>query len=206
MAPIIGEHGPYWLDSRARLRVLGIPGSLRARSYNRALLRAARQLAPAGMSIEPFEIGDIPPYNADVEAKGDPEPVVALKRAIAEADALLIASPEYNRGTPGVLKNAIDWASRPPLASPLAGKPVAVMGASTGMSGTRHAQEQLRQALSFPGAFVVEGGELCVGEAFMKIDDEGRILDPEIREAVQRLLEALAAAVPERAAVVDAGR
>lgn len=130
----------------AGARALGIPGSLRSGSYNRALLRAARELAPEGMGIDTFELHDVPPYNGDVEAEGDPRPVVALKQAIREADALLIATPEYNRGLPGVLKNAIDWASRPPLASPLARKPAAVMGASTGMGGTARAQEQLRRA------------------------------------------------------------
>src|SRR5919201_6101022 len=118
------------------MRILGIPGSLRAGSYNRQLLRAARELAPEPMEIELFELHDIPPYNGDVEAQGDPEPVAAFKDAIRHAHGLLIATPEYNRGIPGVLKNAIDWASRPPLGSPLAGKQVAIMGASTGRGGT----------------------------------------------------------------------
>ena len=189
---------------RPSVRILAIPGSLRSASYNRALLDAARELAPGGMEIETFELHEIPPYDGDVEAEGDPEPVVALKEAIREADALLIASPEYNRGAPGVLKNAIDWASRPPLASPLAGKPVAVMGATTGMSGTRHAQEQLRKALSFPGAHIVDGGELRVPEAFLRIED-GHVTDPETRQGVKRVLEALAAAVPARASAAGVG-
>ena len=188
----------------ARVRILGIAGSLRSASYNKALLRTAQELAVPGVEIASFDLHDIPLYDADVEAEGDPEPVAALKEAIREADALLIASPEYNRGTPGVLKNAIDWASRPPLASPLARKPVAVMGATTGMSGTKHAQEQLRQALAFPGAFIVEGGELRVPEAFLKIDQREGAYDPQTRAAVQALLEALTAAVPERPAVVEA--
>lgn len=185
------------------VRVLGIPGSLREASYNRALLRAAQELASEGMAIETFELDDIPPYDGDVEAEGDPEPVAALKRAIRDADALLIASPEYNRGTPGVLKNAIDWASRPPLASPLAGKPVAVMGATTGTSGTRYAQQQLREALAFPGAFIVEGGELRVPEAFLKIEPNGPVTDPETRAGIASVLEALAAAVPGRPTVAE---
>ena len=119
------------------MQVLGIAGSLRSASYNRALLRAARELAPAGAEIVDFDLRELPFYDGDVEAAGDPEAVAAFKDAIRAADALLIATPEYNHGLPGVLKNAIDWASRPALASPLAGKPVAIMGASTGRGGTR---------------------------------------------------------------------
>ena len=114
-------------------RVLAIAGSLRAASYNRGLLRAAQEVAPEGMQVELWEhLAAIPPYNTDVEAQGDPEPVAAFKAAIRAADALLIATPEYNRGVPGVLKNALDWASRPALGSPLAGKLVGIVGASTG--------------------------------------------------------------------------
>ncbi len=185
------------------VRILGIPGSLRSASYNRALLRSAQELAPAGAEVETFELHEVPPYDGDLEAEGDPAAVAALKESIKESDALLIASPEYNRGTPGVLKNAIDWASRPPLASPLAGKPVAVMGATTGMSGTKNAQEQLRQALAFPGAFVVEGGELRVPEAFLKIDEHDGAYDPQTRAGIEALLEALVAAVPKRAPVAE---
>src|SRR5437016_6220729 len=109
------------------LRVLGVPGSLRKASFNRALLRAAIELAPAGMTIEIFEgLGALPLYDADVEAAGDPAPVTAWKTAIAKADALLIATPEYNYGVPGVLKNAVDWASRPPGNCVLNGKPAAL--------------------------------------------------------------------------------
>src|ERR1043166_7383167 len=113
------------------VRVCGIAGSLRKGSYNRALLRAAVELAPDGLEITVFErLGDVPLYNADVEAEGDPEPVVALKAAIRQADALLIATPEYNYGVPAALKNAVDWASRPPSKSVLDGKPAALMGAT----------------------------------------------------------------------------
>lgn len=196
---------PVRWPPEAEVRILGIPGSLRSGSYNKALLRTAQELARPGIEIATFELHEIPLYDADVEAEGDPAAVAALKESIREADALLIASPEYNRGTSGVLKNAIDWASRPPLASPLARKPVAVMGATTGMSGTKNAQEQLRQALAFPGAFIVEGGELRVPEAFLRIDQREGAYDPETRAAVEAVLESLTAAVPARPAVVEAG-
>ena len=115
------------------IKVIGIPGSLREGSFNRGLLRAAIELAPAGMEIQMFtRLGDIPPYNADVDDKGNPEPVQALKTAIREADAMLIATPEYNYGVPGVLKNAIDWASRPAGQSVLNRKPGCDYGMFTG--------------------------------------------------------------------------
>jgi multimeric flavodoxin WrbA len=118
------------------VRVVGIPGSLREGSFNRGLLRAAIELAPAGMEIQMFtRLGDIPPYNADVDDKGNPEPVQALKTAIREANAMLIATPEYNYGVPGVLKNAIDWASRPAGQFVLNRKPAAIMGCSQDWGG-----------------------------------------------------------------------
>jgi chromate reductase len=173
------------------VKILGIAGSLRAGSYNKALLRAARELAPAGVELVELGIGDLPHYDGDVEAAGDPETVAAFKDAIREADALLIATPEYNRGLPGVLKNAIDWASRPPLASPLARKPVAIMGASTGLGGTVRAQQQLRDALAFPGAVVLEEPEVLVREAFMRFDEHGELADDEARAEIASLLDAL---------------
>ena len=175
------------------MRVLGIAGSLRAGSYNRALPRAARELAPAGMEIAEFDLRKLPFYDGDVEAAGDPEPVSAFKEAIRSADALLIATPEYNRGVPGVLKNAIDWASRPPLGSPLAGKPVAIMGASTGRGGTGRAQEQLRAALEYSRAIVLAQPEVLLPEAYMRFDEQGQLVDDETRAGVRALLEALSA-------------
>src|SRR5919198_2823291 len=175
------------------MRVLGIAGSLRVGSYNRALLRAARELAPAGMEIAEFDLRALPLYDGDVEAAGDPEPVAAFKDAIRSADAILIATPEYNRGVPGVLKNAIDWASRPPLGSPLAGKPVALMGASTGRGGTARAQEQLRTALEFSRADVLAQPEVLVPEAYMRFDEQGRLTDEETSTKLRSLLEALSA-------------
>src|SRR5689334_19794657 len=114
------------------LSVCGIAGSLRRESFNRSLLRAAVELAPPGMTITPFALDPVPLYNGDVEAAGDPPGVVALKEAIGGADALFICTPEYQHGVPGVLKNALDWASRPPGRSVLQGKPVAIVGATPG--------------------------------------------------------------------------
>ena len=129
-------------------RILGIAGSLRRDSYNRALLRAATELVPAGMTIEIYErLGDIPQYNEDVRLAGRPEPVVDITEAVRAADGILIATPEYNYSIPGVLKNAIDWVSRPPQTSPLKNKPAAIMSASTGISGGMRAQLHLRQAV-----------------------------------------------------------
>jgi chromate reductase len=173
------------------LHVLGLSGSLREQSYNRGLLRAAQEVAPPGMEIEVFDLHGIPVYDGDVERLGDPEPVKALKLAIDRADAVLIATPEYNYGIPGGLKNAIDWASRPPRYSVLDGKPVAVMGASTGIGGTANAQAQLRQALAFPGAQTMPEPEVLVSKARDKFDAEGNLVDEQTRESVRELLDAL---------------
>ena len=175
------------------MRILGIAGSLREGSYNRSLLRAARELLPESVELVELDLRSLPLYDGDVEAAGDPESVVALKEAIRDADALLIATPEYNRGTSGVLKNAIDWASRPPFGSPLTRKPAAIVGASTGMSGTRRAQQQVRDALSFPGAKVLEDS-VAVPDAYEKFED-GELADEATRAGLQDLVEALVAAV-----------
>lgn len=172
--------------------VCGVAGSLRKGSFNRSLLRAASELAPEGMSIRIHDIADIPPYNADVEAAGDPRPVVAFKDAIRGADALLIVTPEYNYGLPGVLKNAIDWASRPPTQSVLRHKPAAIMGASPGGGGTARAQLQLRQSFVFTQTPVVLASEVLVARAHEKFDPEGRLHDEKTRELVKGLLVALA--------------
>lgn len=175
------------------MHVLGISGSLRAASYNSGLLRAAQEAAPPGVAVEIFDgLAAIPPYDGDIEAAGDPDPVLSLKRAIAGADALLLASPEYNRGMSGVLKNAIDWASRPARASVRDRKPVALLGASTGIGGTAGAQAQLRDALAFPGAQTMPEPELHVSRARDKFDVDGRLTDELTRGALHLLLEALA--------------
>ena len=173
------------------MKILGIPGSLRRGSYNRGLLRAARELLPEGVELVELDIRDLPFYDGDVEAAGDPEAVVELKEAIRGADAILIATPEYNRGVPGALKNAIDWASRPALASPLTGKPVAIMGASSGRGGTARAQEQLRSALEFSRAEVVEQPEVLVPEAYLRFDERGELTDAGTRAEIAELVDTL---------------
>jgi chromate reductase len=177
------------------MKILGIAGSLRHGSYNRALLREAEQVAPQHVELEQFDLRNIPLFDADVEAAGDPPEVRRLKEAIREADAVLIATPEYNRGTSGVLKNAIDWASRPPFGSPLTGKPVAIMGAG-GRSGTAKAQAQVRDALSFPRANVLDA-HVLVPLAWEHFDEEGHA-DDMVRERVRELVATLAATVEER--------
>jgi chromate reductase len=177
------------------IRILAVSGSLRERSFNRALLRAAAELAPPGVELVEADLAPIPLYDGDVEASGAPPAVEELRAAVREADALLLATPEYNRGTSGVLKNAIDWLSRPALASVLRWKPVAIMGATTGRGGTRRAQEQVREALLFPGAEVVEGHDVAIPLARDVFDAEGgRLVDGRARAAVAELLEALAEA------------
>ena len=173
------------------MRLLGIAGSLREGSYNRGLLRAAAELTPLGVELVEFDLRGLPFYDGDLEAAGDPESATELKDAIRDADALVIATPEYNRGLPGVLKNAIDWASRPALASPLAGKPVAIMGATTGFAGTARAQQQLRDALEFPGAIVLQQPEVLVSEAYLRFDEHGELVDEETRAEIRELLAVL---------------
>jgi chromate reductase len=177
----------------APVKVLGFAGSLRKGSLNRALLRAAVELAPAGMTIETFDLEGIPLYDGDVEAQGDPPPVAAFKQAIRGAGALLVATPEYNYGVPGVLKNAIDWASRPPTGSVLNDKPAAIMGASPGGFGTTRAQHQLRQVFCFTRTLPLPHPEVQVARAAEKFDGDGRLTDEKTREFVRSLLVALAA-------------
>lgn len=174
------------------VRVLGFSGSLRKGSYNTGLLRAAAELVPDGMTLEIFDLAPIPLYNGDVEAAGAPEAVRQFKAAIAAADALLIATPEYNYSIPGVLKNAIDWASRPPQNSPFSGKPLAIMGAG-GMMGTSRAQFHLRQVAVFVNLLPLNKPEVTIQRASEKFDKEGNLTDVASRQQIRALLEALAA-------------
>jgi chromate reductase len=162
---------------------------LRRASYNRALVRAAVELAPASMTIEAIEIGGLPFYDADVESQGDPTAVAAFKAALFRADGLLIATPEHNDGLPGVLTNAVDWGSRLPGRSPLAGKPVAVMGASPSQVGTARAQLHLRQVLAHTHARVLPPPELLVASAHHRFDAELRLVDETTRRVLGHLLE-----------------
>jgi chromate reductase len=174
------------------LRVLGIAGSLRRGSYNRMALRAAQELAPEGMTIESFDITPIPLYNEDVRAQGFPAPVAEFRGRIKAADAVLFVTPEYNYSVPGVLKNAFDWASRPPE-QPFDGKPVAIMGASPGRFGTARAQYHLRQSCVFVNALPLNRPEVMIADAANRFDGEGRLTDESTRDMVRKLLAALAA-------------
>jgi chromate reductase, NAD(P)H dehydrogenase (quinone) len=183
------------------MKVLGISGSLRRDSYNRKLLVNAAELLPAGVELELFEaLKDVPPFDEDDE-QPEPAAVARLRAAIAGADALLIATPEYNSSIPGQLKNAIDWASRPTIAtSVLRNKPVAVVGASTGAFGAVWAQADLRKVLGAAGARVVEG-DVAVGHAHERFDSEARLDDETLRSQLVELLEQLVATASPRAAV-----
>ena len=162
--------------------VVGFAGSLRRGSYNRALLRTATELAPSTLHIVIHDLDNIPLYNGDVEAAGVPPSVVQLRDAIRRADALLIATPEYNHGVPGVLKNTIDWLSRPPRNSPLNGKVAALMGASPGIMGTARGQSQLRQSFVFTDTYALLQPEILVGYAHEKFDSEGRLVHQATRD------------------------
>jgi chromate reductase len=184
------------------MRVLGISGSLRADSYNSGLLRAVADVLPPGAELEIFDgVKAIPPYDADDDLGPGPgpEPVQALRAAIEDADAVLIATPEYNASIPGVLKNALDWASRPHATNPLRGKPAAVVGASTGMFGAVWAQAEARKVLATIGARVLDA-ELPVAEADERFDATGRLTDPEIEERLAEVVAELAGAAEARAA------
>src|SRR5216684_256453 len=172
------------------ITVLGICGSLRAGSYNKSALRTAVELKPPGMTIEIADIGSIPLYNEDVRALGFPPPVEKLRAQIAAADALLFVTPEYNYSMSGVLKNAIDWASRPPD-QPFAGKPVAIMGAAAGMAGSGRAQYDLRRSCVFLDMHPLNKPEVMIGQAQTKFDAEGRFTDEVGRGLIHDLLVAL---------------
>ena len=172
------------------MKVVGISGSLRKGSYNTAALRAAQGLAPEGMTIETAEIGDLPLYNDDVRAAGYPPPAERFRAQLAAADAVLFVTPEYNYSISGVLKNAIDWGSRPP-SQPFDGKPVAIMGASGGLLGTARAQYHLRQMLIFLNAYPVNKPEVMIGQAQTKFDEAGNLTDEPTREFIRKLLESL---------------
>ena len=173
------------------LRILGLAGSLRRQSYNRAALRAAQQLCPTGMTLEIGELDQIPPYNQDQEHPA-PDSVQHMKRQITSANAILFVTPEYNYSVSGVLKNAIDWGSRPYGHSAWNGKPCAIMGASVGMLGTARAQYHLRQMCVFLNMFPLNQPEVMIAHAAEKFDGDGNLTDLHTRDKIRQLLEALA--------------
>ncbi|MDD5038346.1 MAG: NAD(P)H-dependent oxidoreductase [Dehalococcoidales bacterium] len=174
------------------LNILGFAGSLRAGSYNRALLRVAADLVPKDAKLEIFDLEGIPPFNQDLE-KSIPEKVKEFKTKIRSADALLIATPEHNYSIPGVLKNAIDWASRPYGDNSFDGKPVAIMSASTGMLGGARAQYQLRQVSVFLNMHPLNRPEVFVTFAQQKFDEKGNFTDEKAKDFIKELLKALTA-------------
>jgi chromate reductase len=174
------------------VKVLGISGSLRKASFNSATLRAAQELAPEGIEITIFEgLRDIPPYDDDQRTgSGYPAPVAALRAAIKAADAVLFVAPEYNYSIPGVLKNAIDWASRPPE-QPFDGKPMAVMGAATGLLGTARAQYDLRKMFVSLNGYMLNKPEVMITQAATRFDAEGKLTDEATRGLIAQQLAAL---------------
>jgi chromate reductase len=172
-------------------KILGLAGSLRRASFHRGLVRAARELAPKGIAVEPYEgLDEIPFFNQDVEAEGDPAPVKELKEKIREVDAVMIATPEYDYAIPGVLTNALDWALRSP--SPLRHKPVGIVGASPGGTGTARGQMVLRQILLHAPAYVMPEPQMLIPYSRQRFDENGNLTDEETRERMRRFLVALA--------------
>jgi chromate reductase len=179
--------------------ILGVSGSLRRDSWNSRLLHAATELLPPDFELELYEgLKTIPPYDEDDDRHPAPAAAADFRAAIAGADGVLFATPEYNSSVPGQLKNAIDWTSRPLATNPLRNKPVAVVGASTGAFGAVWAQAELRKVLAATGARVVDG-EVAVGHAPTRFDEDGRLADEGIREQLQEVVSTLAAEVEQRA-------
>ena len=172
--------------------ILGIPGSLRRGSFNRMALDAARALVPAGATLEIFGLEDIPSFNQDLE-KQPPARVVELKARVRAADAIFFATPEYNYSMPGVLKNAIDWVSRPYGDNAWQGKPVAVMGASIGMLGSARVQYHLRQSFVFLNMYPVNQPEVMIANASQRFNERGELTDETSRELIRKLLAELVA-------------
>jgi chromate reductase len=173
-----------------QFKILAFAGSLRKGSYNKALVRAAVEVAPENVSVEVFDLEGIPPFNQDDE-NNPPTKVVEFKEKIRSADALLIATPEYNYSIPGVLKNAIDWASRPYRDNSLANKPVAIMSASTGMLGGGRAQYHLRQSFVFLNMQPVNKPEVMLPFAAQNVDTNGKLTNEQTRMLIKQLIEAL---------------
>ncbi len=172
------------------VKIFGFAGSLRKGSFNKSLLKAATELVPTGTTLETLDLDGIPPFNQDMESQ-PPEKVKEFKDKIRAADAILIATPEYNYSIPGVLKNSIDWASRPYGDNVFADKPVALMGASIGMLGTARAQYHLRQSLVFLNMHPINQPEVMVPFVEQKVDQNGRLTDEKTRAKIKEMLESL---------------
>ncbi len=172
------------------IRIFGVAGSLRKASYNRAALRAAGEALPEGCTLDVFDLEGLPGFNEEHE-RTPPPAVVDLKKRIRAADAVLIATPEYNYSVPGVLKNAIDWASRPYGDSAWSGKPAAIMGASVGTIGTARAQYHLRQMMVFLNMFPLNQPEVMIGNASKRFDADGKLTDEDTRKHIERLVAGL---------------
>jgi chromate reductase len=186
------------------MKILAITGSLRRESHNRRLLLAAADLLPEDVDFELFEgLKAVPPYDEDDDVEPAPPAVARLRAAIADADALLIATPEYNSSIPGQLKNALDWASRPIATNVLRNKPVAVVGASTGAFGAVWSQAELRKVLGATGARVLDV-ELAIGHAAERFDEQGRLADESVREQLDEVLDVLLEATQPRVTVAAA--
>jgi chromate reductase, NAD(P)H dehydrogenase (quinone) len=187
------------------VKILGISGSLREGSYNTSLLRTAAGLLPDDVELELWgRLKEVPPYDEDDDVDPAPAPAAALREAVADADAVLFATPEYNSSVPGQLKNAVDWVSRPLATNPLRNKPVSVVGASTGAFGAVWAQAELRKVLAATGARVVEG-EVAVGHAPTRFDESGTLVDENLLEQLQEVLAELVEAAQARSDLVGGG-
>jgi chromate reductase, NAD(P)H dehydrogenase (quinone) len=185
------------------MKILGISGSLRRGSYNTSLLGAAAGLLPDEVEFELWGgLKEVPPYDEDDDTEEAPAAATALREAIAGSDAVLFATPEYNSSVPGQLKNAIDWVSRPLATNPLRNKPVAVVGASTGAFGAVWSQGELRKVLAATGARVVDG-EVAVGHAPTRFDEEGRLVDENLLEQLEEVVAVLVAAAAARCEASD---
>ena len=174
------------------MKILGISGSIRKNSLNTSALRACQSLLPQGVTMELFDISPIPIYNDDVYQKGFPEPVRILREQIAAADALVFATPEYNYSIPGVLKNAIDWASRPP-SQPFDGKPIALLGVTPGGLGTSRSQYHLRQVFIYLNGLLLNRPEVMISAGPSRFDAEGKLTDADTAEKIRNMLSALVA-------------
>jgi len=184
------------------MKILAVSGSLRAASWNTKALLAAQELLDGELEFELYDdLKSVPPYDEEDDVQPAPAAVAAFRDAIAGADAILFSTPEYNSSVPGQLKNALDWASRPLATNPLRNKPVAVIGASTGAFGAVWAQAELRKVLSATGARVTDG-ELAIGHAPQKFDDAGHLTDEQLLEGLRTVVDDLAAAARERAALL----